>query len=316
MCSAAFFIIHLMLAMLVRLSSNAAVQMARQMKPISAARFLLIARLLPLVMALFALFAFCIPSYLWLEPKNDGEKVALSCVLLAVCGAAIWTAALLRVVGALRETHRYLHDCHRTGRHVTVPGDTGTALVVNNDAAVVAVAGVIRPKLVISRRVLRGLSSEQREAAVCHERAHCSGGDNLKRFLILLAPQPLPFLPVFSSMERAWSKFTEWAADDVATQGDPRRAVSLAAALVRVARMGSSVHRPEYLACSLVGDDRMLSERVERLLRPQSKPPKPIKEVVAALATISLVSLSTATVIVMWPGSLAAVHRALEGLIQ
>ena len=119
-------------------------------------------------------------------------------------------------------------------------------------------------------------SPEQRDAALSHERAHCNSGDNLKRFLILLAPDAVPMWGTFHGLERAWSKFTEWAADDEASAGDPQRALSLASALVRVAKMGSKP-RLNYLSCSLVGGDRELSERVDRLLRPQPKPGKPVQ---------------------------------------
>jgi beta-lactamase regulating signal transducer with metallopeptidase domain len=182
-------------------------------------------------------------------------------------------------------------------------------------APVLVVAGVLRPQLVISRPVLRGLSTEQRDAALSHERAHCASGDNLKRFLILLAPEALPFLPTLRSLDRGWSKFTEWAADDQASAGDPQRALSLAAALVRVAKMGSKP-RLGYLSCSLVGGDQELSERVDRLLRPQPKPAKPVREVVAFLSSVTALAGAAAVIMVVWPGSLSLVHQALEHLVH
>ena len=101
---------------------------------------------------------------------------------------------------------------------------------------------------------MNALSEEQKEAAFRHEAAHRVSRDNLKKFLFLLAPDILPMVSGLSNLERGWARFTEWAADDQAVDGDPQRALSLAAALVKVAKMG--VHpTPSYLLSSLVDDD-------------------------------------------------------------
>jgi hypothetical protein len=314
LCCASFFMIHLALAVAARLSAGTAVRLANHLKPSSAARLLFLLRMAPLVLSLFAL-VFCISSYLWLEPEGTGEKVGFLCVLLATLGIGVWISSLIRVTGAVRGTTRYLHECERHGRKINMPGENSPALLLADKTPVMAVAGVLHPQLVISRQVMRGLSREQREAALRHERAHCDSADNLKRFLMMLAPDALPFLPSFGSVESAWARFTEWAADDQASEGDPQRALSLASALVRVAKMGSRP-RPGYLSCSLVGGDQELSERVDRLLRPQVKPGKPARELIPFLTGASALVASAATVMVLWPGSLAAVHQVLEHLVH
>jgi len=315
LCCASFFLIHMALALAARLSAGTAVRLAEHMKPQAGARLLFALRLLPLLLTLIAVLAFCIPSYLWLEPEAAGEKVGLLCVIMAVLGIALWAPALKRVIGAVRGTNRYLSDCERHGRKINVPGEESPALLLADKAPVLAVAGIFRPRLLISGRVLNELSSEQREAALRHEHAHRTSGDNLKRFLMLLAPDALPFVATFGGLERAWSKFTEWSADDEATEGDPERAVSLASALVSVARMGSRP-RTGYLSCSLVGGSQELSERVDRLLRPQPRPGKPVKEIVRLFGCAGALVGSAIAVIVVWPASLSLVHRALEQLVR
>jgi Zn-dependent protease with chaperone function len=104
-------------------------------------------------------------------------------------------------------------------------------------APLLALAGIVRPRLVISRGVLRALSAEELAAALRHERAHWTARDNLKRLCILLTPGILPFAGSSRTLERGWRKFAEWAADDRAVAGSARRSCALAAALVRVARM-------------------------------------------------------------------------------
>jgi hypothetical protein len=103
--------------------------------------------------------------------------------------------------------------------------------------------------------------------AVRHEQAHRARRDNLKRLLVCLAPGMLPFYRGCGSIERGWLKFAEWAADDCAVDGNPRRSVALAAALVAVARLG--VSRPTLpLATCLVDDAADFTARVDRLVGP------------------------------------------------
>jgi len=314
LCCASFFLIHMALALAARLSAGTAVRLAEHMKPQAAARLLFALRLLPLLLSLIALFA-CVASYIGYEPEATGEKVGLFCVIMAVLGIALWAPVLKRVIGAVRGTNRYLSECERRGRKISVPGETSPALLVSDKTPVMAVAGIFRPRLLISRRVMRGLSAEQREAALRHEHAHCASGDNLKRLLILLAPDAVPFVTTFGALERAWSKFTEWAADDEATAGDSQRALSLASALVRVAKMGARP-RNSILSCSLVGGSRELSERVDRLLRPQPRPDKPVKEIVRLLTGAGALVASAVAVVLLWPSSLSIVHQALERLVH
>ena len=315
LCGATFFMVHMALAMLARLSAASAIRVAEHLKPRSAARLLFAIRVSPLVLTLLAVLGFCIPSYLWLEPESAGERVGFVCILLAVSGLVIWASALLRVGGAVRGTRHYLHHCQHHGRKLAIPGEVSPALVLADKEPVFAVAGVFRPQLVISRRVMRSLSATEREAALRHEQAHCAAGDNLKRFLILLAPDLFPFVRTFAGLEHAWSKFTEWAADDHATEGDPQRALSLASALVRVAKMGS-VQRLGYLSCSLLGSNLELSQRVDRLLRPQPKPRKPVRALIPLVASAGALVTSAIAIVMLWPGSLTLVHRALEQLVH
>jgi Zn-dependent protease with chaperone function len=315
LCCASFFVLHLALAVATRLSASTAMRMAARMKPSSAARFLFALRISPMALTVFAVLAFCIPSYLWLEPEAAGEKVGFVCFLMATLGAAIWVLSITRVVSAVSGTVRYLHHCERHGRKISLPGEPSPALLLADKAPVLAVAGVVHPRLVISRRVMRGLNAEQRDAALRHERAHRISRDNIKRFLILLAPDALPFLRIFAALDRSWAKFTEWAADDQATEGDSRRALSLASALVRVAKMGS---KPQlsYLFSSFVDDDHELSERVDRLLRPQPNPGKPAKVLVPFLTSAGALMAGAVALVLLWPGSLSLVHQALERLVH
>jgi Zn-dependent protease with chaperone function len=315
LCCATFFVLHLALAAATRLSAGTAMRMAARMKPSSAARFLFFLRISPMALTIFAVLAFCVPSYLWLEPQAAGEKVGFVCFLMAMLGAAIWSLSIARVVAAVRGTVQYLHQCERHGRKINVPGEPSPALLLADKAPVLAVAGVVHPRLVISRRVFHGLTAEQREAALLHERSHRTSRDNIKRFLILLSPDVVPFVRTFKGLEHSWAKFTEWAADDQAVEGDSHRALSLASALVAVAKMGSKP-KLSYLFSSLVHDDEELTERVDRLLRPQPNPGKPAEVLVPFLTSAGALLSCAIALVMLWPGSLSLVHQALERLVH
>jgi Zn-dependent protease with chaperone function len=296
-------------------ASRAAVRMAEKMRPRLAARFLFFVRLLPFLLGIGAVVALCIPSYLWLEPNGTFERVGLVCLTLALLAAASWLLSIVRIARAIVVSLRCHWDWRQAGREALLKEGISPALVVEKEAPLLALAGILRPRLVISESVLRSLSRDQLEVALQHEKAHGTSRDNLKRLVFLLAPNPLPFFSGFSFLEQAWAKFTEWAADDEATCGDSLRAISLAGALVRVARMGTGP-RLSLLHTSLLGSDHDLSARIERLLQTETVHAAPLPRPRMLLATARVGAAVCLATLILWPATLPSVHRLLEQFLR
>jgi beta-lactamase regulating signal transducer with metallopeptidase domain len=185
------------------------------------------------------------------------------------------------------------------------------AVVVQKNEPLLALSGLLRPHVVISRGVLTELPKEQLNVAVRHEIAHRNSHDNLKRLFLVLSPEFFLLANGFAALEKTWARFSEWAADDEAVRGDSERALSLATALLRVARMGA---RPQLsiLQTSLLPEDHDLSARVERLLcvEPPSMengPRTSSRPIVSGLCFAACVLMLAGV-----PETLSLVHRWLE----
>lgn len=284
--------------------------LAQRRNSSSAARLLLAARLFPSVAAALVVAGICVPSYLWLEPQTDVEQVGLECLAVAFFGAVSWLMAARRGLRAVVFSMRYARNCRQLRF-----GNTCLCLV-QGTPGLVALAGIIRPRLVISPDVFHRLSPRELAAALRHERAHATSRDNLKRLLLLLAPDVLPLriLSGLGALENAWMRYTEWSADDHAVAGDSRRAVSLAGALIRVARMRASSQAVPLMA-PLVADAADLEARVNRLLAsaPQPEHSRQLRPALVAGAALSAGCLLLA---ITAPPTLQAAHRLLEHLIR
>jgi Zn-dependent protease with chaperone function len=312
---ACFFLIQLALGLAVAVSARPAIRLAGRLRPRPAARLLLALRLFPAGFALFVVAAICVPSYFRLEPEAASEQVGFPCLAAAFLGAAIWEISMARVLRAFARCVRHLHHCRLMGRSRRLPGEPSPVCIMDHATPFVMLAGIIRTQLVISRSVLRALSAAQLAVVLRHERAHRVSRDNLKRLLVLMAPDILPFVRIFGTLERAWARFTEWAADDHAVSADPRRSVDLAAALVRVARLGSAPPLPQ-LATSLLAGGQDLGLRVDRLLRaaPPCEPPRRRVPAPAAAAAVLLAAGLGAALAP--PAMFYQVHLFLEHLIH
>jgi beta-lactamase regulating signal transducer with metallopeptidase domain len=308
---ASFFLVNAAVGLTAALASPAAVRMAESMRARSAARFLLAVRLLPSALGIAVVLALCVPSYLWLEPQASSERIGWACLALAFWGAAGWFVSLARVTRALAFSVRFSRAWQKTECDTLLRGASLKAVIVRKDVPLLALAGVFCPRLLVSQAVLRSLSAEELDLALQHENAHRVSRDNLKRLFLLLSPAPIPLLHSFSSMERCWARFSEWAADDEAVRGDSHRALSLAAALLRVARMGAG-QRLSFLHTSLCADDHDLSARVERLLRIPPLPRKPYGSARCFAIGSSLGLAVCAGVVLAWPATLSPVHQLLE----
>jgi hypothetical protein len=297
LCAASFFLLHLALAAAVAAVAGRAVRLAEGMAADGGARLLLGLRLLPAVLAALLVAGICAPSYLWLEPEATAEQVGWPCLAAAVLGGWICAAGLARAARAAVRSSRSLRHC-RT--------------MAESDAPVVLLAGVFRPRLVVSRGVRQALAPDQLAAALRHERAHRAAHDNLKRLVLAATPDAVPFGHGLRRLERGWARMAEWAADDRAAAGSTRRSLALASALVRVARMGAQpALAASPLATALMADAGDLETRVERLLNPRTP----------ALASRMrrwwwpAAAVGTAAVLFQ-PGTLYAAHRVLEELMR
>jgi hypothetical protein len=129
----------------------------------------------------------------------------------------------------------------------------------------------------------------------------------------LLAPGLLPGFHGFHAIERGWARFTEWAADDDAVAGDAHLSLSLAAALVRIARMGGTLP-PSPLSTSFLGDSREISARVDRLLN--SAPSVPLRPLPSAAVAGGLALAAACAASMLHPATLQSAHRIIEQLIH
>lgn len=314
LCFASFFLIHGALGLATFAAVPRAMRFGEAMRPRNGARFLLALRLLPVTLAALTVAGLCIPSYLWLETNEAGERVGLACCVIALLGILVWAHSALRTARAAMFSIQQSKLYSREGE-----SEYGSAsprfTVLNNTTPMLALTGVLRPRVVVSRRVLQTLSHEELEAALAHERAHRKSLDNLKRLALILSPEILPFSRAFARLDRCWARLIEWAADDEATAGDSQRSVSLAAALVHMARMGAAP-TPSPLASSFLGNDRDLSARVDRLLglaqAPANRPPRSRAVLPIALTIVTAIVIAA----MIRPGTFLSVHHLLEQLLR
>ena len=321
LCFASFFLVNAFCGLIALACIPLAIRTAERMEPRAAGRLLLAVRLGPALFGLFVVFALCIPSYLWFEPQATHEDMGLLCAGAGLLGLLAWVLSFTRVVRAVAGSSRYAGRCRCVGRATTI-GGTGArmpALAIEHPSALLALCGVFRPTLLVSRAVLETLSPDQMDAALCHERAHWAAHDNLARLLLLLAPDVLFLRGPFRALEGRWARFAEWAADDEAAAGDPFRALALASALVCVAKVG----RPPVLALtsSFTSGGLDLEARVERLLRVEQRGPAahpadsgPRFRVFAGVAALSCAVLVFSASLL--PSVMPSIYRLLEDLVR
>ena len=313
-CFASFFLLQAVFGGIVNFAARSAIRSAGNMRPRLASRFLFSLRMMPLGLAAFAVFGLCIPSYLWLEPNSGWEQVGWPCLALAVLGAASCFGFLVRLLTAAFRSLQYEKVCGKSGRLTVLGKDSMRATIVPQPAPLLAVAGIFRSRLIVSANVLQALSPEELDAALHHERAHRIWRDNFKRLLFLAVSRGLLFSQGFSAIERQWSKYAEWAADDFAAGGDTQKALSLAAALVRIARLGTFGPQHAIVSSFVEGSD--LSDRVDRLLRVAHSPDQFSGRMRAVMGGWTLGVAFFLVGAILWPASLSAVHFLLERLID
>jgi Zn-dependent protease with chaperone function len=306
-----FFLVYSTTAVIVSLHAPLAIRTAQGMGPRLAARFLLALRLLPLTLAAGTTLGLCVPSYLWFEPELFDEPVGFACLTLSILGLGICGAAVSRTIRAGTRSVMFARQCRRSGHEMS--GQFPPTFVVEGSAPFLALTGIVRPRVVMSESIFQALSGEELSVVLRHECAHRTSRDNLKRLCIFLAPGIMPLPGGARALERAWSTFAEYAADEEAVGGDVNRSLALASALVRVARFGS-MRGLTPVTTPFLGDVSDLTARVNRLLTGTRRFESSRRASWRTTTSVLLVA-GCAAAVVFQPATFRFVQSLLERLI-
>jgi len=229
--------------------------------PAPRARLLFNLRMLPGVCAVLVAFGIALPIFLWFEDAGTTESVSRTLGVLSFAGAGLLLRASWRAAAAWQSTARVLDDWRRRGRALDGLDAPLPAYAIDDPFPIVAVVGVLRPRLFVAERVLRECAPDEVAAMIAHECAHVSARDNLKRLLI----RACPGLFGVARLDRVWGAAAEEAADARAAGFDATARLNLAEALIHVARLAVPQVPPLASAFYLGGS---IDDRVRRLIEP------------------------------------------------
>jgi Zn-dependent protease with chaperone function len=244
-------------------------QPARKFSARIRANVLFAMRVSPAALALTAVAAFLIPSFLTHEPYSTTEVVSKKLGALALLSAVGVVFALWRGVRSWWATRTLMRKWLAIAEPVQLALIDIPAFRIPHSFPIIAVVGAMTPRLFIAESVLLTLSEEELCAAIAHEYGHLAARDNLKRLLLRACRDALMIVPCGRSLDRAWAETAECAADEHAAQRSPAIALDLASALVKIAKMVPvGAHAALPVAAFLVGNEepRGIKARVARLL--------------------------------------------------
>lgn len=266
-------------------------------------------RFAPTAVAALLVVGLLLPAFLRFEPRDSGEVIGWEMLLAAAVGVAMIAAGALRGLVSLRAARRLQRRLARGAEAIDLRGAPAPAHAVDLEFPLVALVGVFRPRLFVSRRVLDLCTPDEMAAILAHETAHFVRRDNLKQLLVRSCPDLLGFTAAGARLEAAWEEACDRAADDDGARGGRRD--DLAAALVKVAR---AVPAPLPATAPFFAFYRSdaVAVRVRRLLDEPDAPRGFTKRdaiVFFHLATLGGLLLDH------WDSVLRAVHTATEAAV-
>ncbi len=283
------------------------------------ARALLILGTAPTVCAFGAVLFVLLPSFLAFEPESTVEIPGISLAILALFSliGIVWAISRwwLRSVA----TRRLINEWMREAEAVDFDGVNQVCYRIEHPFPVVAIIGVFKPRLFIANQVTALLTERELAAALTHERGHLSARHNLRRWMLAICRDLLPFIPGLSQLEKEWSATAETVADQYALQSG--QGLDLASALVKIARKVPTGVGPIAPAGSLLVDEdtTRLASRVESLVEGAAKKGNETQptELQSVHIPVWLAAAGVAAILfATQPDLLARVHAVVEHAVE
>jgi Zn-dependent protease with chaperone function len=304
---AAFFLSSVATSLLAYLTAPLVVRARPAGSAARRAGALALFRLLPAAAAVAITLFVLGPGYFEHEQRGELEGASYALLLLAAGGTFLLLESAARIARALRPTSALRRSWIAQGERLDMPAAGMPAFALDLAFPLVAVLGVLRPRLFISRAVLRGCTGAEFAAILEHERAHVRGGDNIVRLLMEASPDLLASTRLQPVIADAWHAAVEHRADDAAA-----RKLDLASALVKVARLASSAPPMPLPASALYhGEGRdVIGERVRRLVAAPARDARPRWVAVIACSAATIGALVATAALTGAASRLA--HNVLE----
>ena len=283
---------------------------AKRSRPTHSAAYWFRLRILPGGTALLFVAAVFAPSYWRFEPRDTMEGFDVTVVVSAALAGGLLAAAAVRGLLAWCRAAASARALIRVARPLPMAGAVVRAYEVDAEPPLMALAGVLRPRLLVTRGLMNALSAEELAACVAHEVAHARARDNLKRLAMRVAPDVLSGTTTARAMERRWAAAAEHAADDAAGRHGIITRWALASALVKIARLipeGPPLTDP---ISPLVGGGEIAS-RVRQLLDDRAPAPAAGRTGARVASVGALVTIAA-----LYGPLLQIVHDATELLVH
>jgi len=228
-------------------------------------------RVLPAAAALVFVAAVFVPSYWRYEPRDTAEGLDVALTSFAAIALATIGAAVARGAAAWRRASRRARVWMATARPLALAGTSMPAFEVEADTPIMALVGIWRPRLLVTRGLINALTAEEFAASIAHELEHSRTWDNLKRLAMCATPD---FMNATTArrLERRWASAAEHAADRLNGDDSPAARCALASALVKVARLTPIQPLIAEPISTLLGGGEITS-RVRRLLEDRNSLP-------------------------------------------
>jgi len=198
------------------------------------------------------------------------EPFGIGTSLLAFAGVGVASYGALNAILALKMASRsiaqWLRQSHVAGSIGAVPLFRTAAVVPG-----LTVAGILRPRVLVSQAVESILTTRELQTALRHELAHVRGRDNLKKLVLHLIA-----FPGMAELESAWMHATEMAADDAAVSS-PDEALDLASALIKLSRLPHAACSAALTTALAHSPAESVNSRVERLIAWNKYRPAPAR---------------------------------------
>jgi Zn-dependent protease with chaperone function len=224
-----------------------------------AADLLFAFRMLPLAASLAVTALFTVPSFLLLEPRSIDEPVGGITLALSLCGALLVLVGAVHTLAAAWKSSRtvagWSGGAERVESSVPVP-----VLRIARKLPAMTAAGIFRPRVLLSGAAEFVLTVNELHCALRHEMAHVQRRDNLRKLLLRCVA-----FPGMAGLETAWLEATEMSADDAAVS-NAGEALDLAAALIKVSRLGPPESHAELTAALVHSRASVMNVRVKRLI--------------------------------------------------